>query len=295
VTTEDAVGLRATLSRLHDATWTATALALALRDPSAVDPALRAEAERVMAALGLTDEVAAVLADGTAVGAAAEAAAAVLQGAAVLSGTSAWRQQDDEALLAQGRASAQAALMFKMFVVPSLDGLEDLINAEGALMLDVGVGVAAMAIEYCRAFPTLRVVGLDVFPRALALARANVAEAGLEDRIELREQDVATLTDENSYELAWLPAPFVPPAPLREGLVRMAACLRPGGWLVIGHGRFRGEAVDDALSRLKTTAFSGTPLTDDEAQTLLRDAGLASVSTLPTPPGAPALTVGRRP
>jgi hypothetical protein len=51
----------------------------------------------------------------------------------------------------------------------------------------ISVGVAALSIAMCRAWPTLPVVGLDPFEPALALARQNVAEAGFQDRIALRQ------------------------------------------------------------------------------------------------------------
>jgi methylase of polypeptide subunit release factors len=152
-----------------------------------------------------------------------------------------------------------------------------------------------MAVEYCRMFPTLRVVGIDVFPRALELARNLTDEAGVADRMELREQDVATLEDRNLFAVAWLPAPFVPRAALEAGVPRIAAALVPGGWLMVAHGKFQDDGLKNAINRLKTSAYGGTPLDDDEAQALLRDAGLELVWTVPTPEGVPALTVGRRP
>lgn len=78
-------------------------------------------------------------------------------------------------------------------------------------------------------------------------------------------------------------------------MTRVARAMRPGGWMVLGHGKFSGDAVADSLTRLKTTAYGGTPLDDAAAQELARDAGFVDVSTMPTPPGAPAITVGRSP
>ncbi len=93
----------------------------------------------------------------------------------------------------------------------------------------------------------------------------------------------------------WLPARFLPEAALRAGAARVAAALVTGGWLMVGHGKFAGDPLEDALTGFKTVAYGGTPLDDEQAQTLLREVGLTEVSTMPTPPGAPAITVGRRP
>lgn len=59
------------------------------------------------------------------------------------------------------------------------------LNAEGASFLEVGVGVAAIAIEMARLWPSLRVVGIDGWAPALAVARENVRATDLASRIEL--------------------------------------------------------------------------------------------------------------
>lgn len=176
-----------------------------------------------------------------------------------------------------------------------LSGLGDAMAAPGARMLDVGTGVAALAVAYAEEFPALTVVGLDVLARVLALAEETVRTSTVADRVELRNQDVSALEDVDTYALAWLPAPFMPAAAMRVGAVRVARALIPGGWLMIGHGKFADNTIENALTRFKTIAYGGTALDDTQAQSLLREAGLVEVMTVPTPPGAPAITAGRHP
>ena len=207
-----------------------------------------------------------------------------------------WAGQSDEALLAQGRASAQGAAGLLQFGLPMLPGLAQALAHKGARMLDVGTGVAALAVAYARALPAVTVVGIDVMARVLALAARTVAEADdVAGRVELREQDVSALTEEGVYALAWLPAPLVPEPALREGATRVVRALVPGGWVMMGHGTYGDNTAEDALSRFKTVAFGGTALDDGAAQQLLKDAGIPKPFTIPTPPGAPAMTVGRAP
>jgi hypothetical protein len=290
--------------RLQEGVWQLAALTVALSDDPQRDPEQKRMAQQVLVELELMSETSGGIAPSAglaelmrsgAVDIPAVSAANILQAAGMLSGATAWASQNDNALLAQGRGSAQAAAAFKMFALPALEGLGDLLDGESPKMLDVGVGVAAMAVAYCRTFPGLRVVGLDVLPRALELARRQVDEAGLADRIELRQQDVATLADARTYALAWLPAPFVPRPALEAGLPRLAKALVPGGWLMMAHGKLHDDPLQNALSRFQTTVYGGAALDDDEAQSLLRGAGLEQVLTAPTPDGAPAITVGRRP
>ena len=143
--------------------------------------------------------------------------------------------------------------------------------------------------------PNWTVVGLDVLPRALALAAATVAASDVADRVVVRQQDVATLDEPPTYSLAWLPAPFVPEGALRAGVEAISRALLPGGWVMLGHGKFAGDPLDVAITRFRTVAYGGTALDDDEAAGLLRDAGFGDVRSVPTPPGAPGITVGRRP
>lgn len=51
--------------------------------------------------------------------------------------------------------------------------------------------------------------------------------------------------------------------------------------------------MDAVVTRFKTVAYGGTPLEDGEAEALLASVGLVDVHHLLTPPGAPALAVGR--
>ena len=281
-------------SLLHagdQAIWTTAAVVLAIRGAATEEQ--RAAARAVLNASGV-DEVASLGAEDHG-GLAAQAAAPIHQVAALLRDEGqTWAAQSDDALLAQGRASAQGAAGFAQFGLPMLAGLQEAFTG-GARMLDVGTGVAAMAVAYAELFPHLTVVGIDVMPRVLALAEQTVAASSVGDRIILRQQDVASLREPETYALAWLPAPFIPEPALGAGVLRVTESLLPGGWLMLGHGKYGGSAVDDAVSRFKTIVYGGTALDDGQAEEMLRSAGMVAVMTVPTPEGAPAITVGRKP
>jgi hypothetical protein len=278
---------------LHDGDqtiWSTAALVVASQ--GGVSDEQRAAARAVVEARGL-DGVASLSAQ-EAAGLAAQAAAPVHQVAALLQGHGQmWATQSDDALIAQGRASAQGAGAFAKLGVPMLAGLQEAFD-DGARMLDVGTGVAAMAVAYAELFPRLTVVGIDVLPRVLALARQTVKESAVGDRVTLREQDISSLDEPETYALVWLPAPFIPEPALRAGVVRAVDALCPGGWMMVGHGKYGGTDIDDAVGRFKTIAYGGTALDDGQAQDLLGSAGLVEVKTVTTPHGAPAITIGRK-
>jgi hypothetical protein len=282
--------------------WCLAGLALTTRanggGQSSAAPELVAAAQRLVAAAGLVDAPGDPLRGVPAVGQqrmASQAAASLhLTSALVSGGDLTWATHTDEALRAQGEASAQAAPLFAQFVLPLMGDLKDRLAASGARMLDVGTGVAAMAIGYAEVFPQLNVLGLDVLDRALELARQTIAASSVSDRVSVRKQDVGELHDEGEFDLAWIPAPFIPESALRRGLPRVIAALRRGGWLVVGHGKSRGDPVQDALTRFKTAAYGGTPLDEQAAHRMLHEHGLTSIQTIPTPPGAPGITVGQQ-
>jgi SAM-dependent methyltransferase len=179
-------------------------------------------------------------------------------------------------------------------LLPMLDGLAQRLGTPGAAFLDVGTGVARLAIAMARKWPALNVVGLDVSGPALALARRNVAQADCEGRIELREQPAQELPDESAFDLAWIPAPFVPEYALGCLVERVHRALKPGGWMLFATAR-PGEDLRGAAMRFRVALFGGKPMTQDEAETLIADKGFVDVRTLPGPPrDVKMIVAGRR-
>jgi predicted O-methyltransferase YrrM len=275
------------IQRADQNAWTLAAIGFAARPD--LDERQRGAAVEVLSSLGLSTDPQVL---GQVSG---QAQAPILQLAALLADPAApWDAQTDAALLAQGRASAQMASALKQFILPQLPGLATRLTAPNARMLDVGTGTGALALGFAEAFPDLEVVGLDVMPRVLRLAEDTLASSPAGQRVSLRQQDVAELDDEAAYDVVWLPAPFLPEPALLVGVERTLRATRPGGWVLLGHGKFGGDPVDDALTRFKTLAYGGAALDDAAASDLLGGAGWVDIVHLPTPPGAPALTLGRR-
>jgi SAM-dependent methyltransferase len=290
-TMEAAAAVTAPVREWERGAWCLAALALASRGH---DEGLTAAAQDVLEATGLTSDVLAA-SPFTPSQLEALGSAVLLKTVGLLLGQEvSWSDQSDEALRAQGELSGSAAGMFAQFVLPRYPDLAARLALPGARMLDVGTGVGALGAGFATTFSTLHVTGIDVMPRVLRLAERTVAARSLAGRMDLREQDVATLDDVDTYDLAWLPAPFIPEPAFREGVRRIAAALRAGGMLIVGHGRFDGPPIDDALTRLQTIAYGGTAIDGASTAALLTEAGLSDARTLPSPPGAPGLTVALR-
>jgi hypothetical protein len=219
---------------------------------------------------------------------------ALLDSASGPAAASGWRHTSPVLLQAQGDTSAGFAPMFKMNLVGTMGDLAARLEKPGARFLDVGVGVASLAISMCRAFPQLGVVGLDPYDVALDIGRENVKSAGLADRIELRRLVVEDLRDTEAFDLAWLPTFFIPAASLRAGIARVHASLRPGGWIIFPIGSSAGDARQRATLALLTESWGGPVLSVAEGEAALKEAGFSGVRPLPGPPFAPATLVAQR-
>ncbi len=205
-----------------------------------------------------------------------------------------WRHVDRTLLDAQGAASGGFPPMFRALVVPSLGDLSARLDRPGGRFLDVGVGVARLAISMCRAFPALHVVGLDPFEAPLAIARENVVREGLADRIELRRSGIEELADESAFDLAWLPIVFIPSELVPRATERVRAALRPGGWILAPALGVAGDDLQRAVWALQNELWGGPVLASTDVEELLRGAKFSSIRTMVGPPWAPALTVGQR-
>jgi SAM-dependent methyltransferase len=209
--------------------------------------------------------------------------------------SSGWAHTETAILQAGGEVSAGFADALTRTIVPRLNGLSQRLGSPDGSFLDVGVGVAGLSIEMALLWPSLSVVGIDPWAPALALARENVRRAGLVDRIQLREQAVEDLSDENAFDLAWLPSAFIPAKAIPTACERACRALRPGGWLLFAMAHPGADPVSASLIRLRTVLWGGYPIAPDQVEKLLSRTGFVDVRTLPSPSGAiVALIAARR-
>jgi SAM-dependent methyltransferase len=263
--------LQRELSRLVDAAWITAAYAAQQRPGLAEDT--RAAVAEVLLRAGLP-------AGGDPQFGSALASQLRQAAAFATTGALPWAGVDDDTLLEQGRGSRAVAHWLADEVLPVV-GLADRLARPGAAFLDVGVGVGMIAAGLAERFPRLRVVGLDVLDRSLALAAGTAAATGCADRVTLRRLDVAELVDADAYDLAWLPTAFLPEAAVRTSLPRLRAALRPGGCLVVALRPASDLPVVRAIEALGARLTGGSALTAAEVTPLLRAAGFAEVVDLP--------------
>jgi len=192
--------------------------------------------------------------------------------------STAWGSEDPETILSFGRASGRGADVIADLLLPQLPMVAPAFAAGRAFFLDVGVGVAAISIRLLERYPGTRAVGLDVLPDVLKLAEAEVARGALSASIELRMQSVAELRDQDQYDLAWFPQPFVPRPAFLAGVHNVFRALKPGGAMVLPVA-IPAVASEFARARAVHSAFlaGGSAITISELAEILQAAGLVDL------------------
>ncbi len=143
--------------------------------------------------------------------------------------------------------------------------------------LDVGTGVAWIAIEAAKRWPGMRVVGLDIWEPSLKLAEANIAAEKLDGRVALRRQSISDLDDDRAFDLIWLPSMFLPRETVEVSLPRVVRALKPGGAVVFGLFAPRPGPHGKAVTDLQTIRGGGYPWQPDEIVQRFRTCGCVDV------------------
>lgn len=198
-----------------------------------------------------------------------------------------WTLSDAVVLGAQGSASGVVARLIQK------SGL--LADDAEARILDVGTGVAGLAIALCKTFPRATVVGVDPWEPSLALARANVEAAGLTDRIALHRTTIEAYADNEGFDLAWFPSFFIPESVIGPALARVRDLLKPNGQIAIGTFEAPDDPLAAAVDALATVRAGGAVELPAALVERLRRAGYVDVRVAERAWQAPVfLVLGRR-
>ena len=238
-----------------------------------LDPALAPLIEGVVAAMGFSGEQLASLADHQRRAVAGIIRSFFWQAAELLENpdrSPGWSYEDAAILQSQGRAS-MALVPIIQKIAPALGDLSERLARADAAFLDVGTGVGWLAVAMAQAYPSLRVVGIDVWKPALDLAAVNIE--GIRERVTLREENVAQLRDEQLYDAVFLPGPFLPAPVVATAVERALVALRPGGWLLFGLYAPVDDPLSASLTHLRIVRSGGHPWAISELLMLLDSAG----------------------
>jgi SAM-dependent methyltransferase len=210
------------------------------------------------------------------------------------------RQRPDRYRAAIERLTVQDIAVFFQEALAALPQVVVDLGSEGRV-LDVHCGGGRWLIAMARRFPRLEFVGVEFEPDSVARARANVAEAGLSDRITIETGDATTPGHSGEFVLAYFQYALHQLPEPRGALAAAWAALRPGGWLIVldwplpaGAEEFRTRHGELIAGVQLDEVFQGTRLaTRDEFEAWFRDAGLPDTQLIDLPSGASVFVVRR--
>lgn len=206
---------------------------------------------------------------------------------------SGWRPFDPDVIRSQAQLSLQMSMAMARPMKEAWPDLAALLERDGAVYVDVGVGGAGGAIGMAKAYPKLRVVGIDPLPAALVEARANVVAHCMQDRIELRAERGDELTEVNHFDAAFVPAMFFDDAAFESTLHTLAKAVKSDGAIITGAWRDVGEPRAAAISKLRFEMWGAGPRTTEQVTAMLSSAGFRDVRVGPAQ-GAMVPILGKR-
>jgi ubiquinone/menaquinone biosynthesis C-methylase UbiE len=130
----------------------------------------------------------------------------------------------------------------------------------GASVLDVGTGTALIPIELCRRLSNVHVVAVDLAEHMLALAKKNVARAGLQDRVMLEKVDAKSMPYENESFATTVSNSIVHHIPDPRAVLSEMNRVTMHGGLIFIRDLARPES-DTEVDRL-VTLYGGEPPAD---------------------------------
>lgn len=203
----------------------------------------------------------------------------------------------------EGQAAINRAAFLQLIGSEWLPSMADvhtrLLSEPAARVADFGCGAGWSSIAIARAYPAVRVDGLDLDPASVELARRNVAEAGLEDRVRIEARDAGDPELSGRYNLVTAFECIHDMSQPVQALRAMKGLLGEGGALLVVDERvgdaFSAEA--DEVERImygwsllhclavgmaeQPSAETGTVMRTETLRGYATSAGFGSIRVLP--------------
>ena len=181
--------------------------------------------------------------------------------------------------------------------------LQDGLLAEGqfrpARVADIACGAGWSTIAMAKAYPRIQIDGFDSDEASIDLARKNVAEAGLSDRVTFRVHDAAESVASGQYDVVTIFEAIHDMARPVEALRAIRGMLAPGGAVLVADERVAEKfiAPGDEVERFmyaasvlhclpvgmaeQPSAGTGTVIRPETMRRYAMEAGFRGVEILP--------------
>ncbi len=184
--------------------------------------------------------------------------------------------------------------------LPAIPDVHERLQADPpARVVDVGCGTGWSSISIARAYPNVRVDGLDLDAHSIAEAEANAAAEGLEDRVSFQVCNAADADLAGRYDLAIAIECIHDMSQPVEALRAMRGLIRDGGAVLVVDERV-GESFSAPGSDIERLYYgfsvlhclpvgmaeqpsvgTGTVMRPDTLRQYAREAGFSNVEVLP--------------
>jgi SAM-dependent methyltransferase len=210
------------------------------------------------------------------------------------------RERPDRYRQSIERLTVQDVAVFFQEALAELPQLVDDLS-HGGRVLDIHCGGGRWLIAMARRFLALELVGIELEADSVERARANVAAAGLADRIDIRHGDVTTIGQTEEFDLAYFQYAL---HQLRDPVMALRsawAALRPTARLLVLDWSLPSTLDDFRTRQGELIAgvqldelYQGTALATREAvQAWFTSADLPDPLTIDLPSGASLFIVER--
>ncbi len=185
-----------------------------------------------------------------------------------------------------GALTARSSRALEAFQTAAID--KTLPSAGAARLLDIGCGSAFYLRYAAERNPLLRAVGIELQPEVAEIARANVRQWGLDERIAIETGDIRDKTPTPIFDIVTLynNIYYFPVAERVPLLASLKGFLKPGGTLLLTTCCQGGNLGMEVLNLWgAATASAGRLPSVGEMQSQLAAAGYRSTDTMRLIPG----------
>ena len=185
-----------------------------------------------------------------------------------------------------GEIIARSSRILEAFQTQAIDRFFPASRA--ATLLEIGCGSGIYIRHAATRNPSLVVLGLELQPKVADLARANIAQWGLQDRVTIETGDIRERRPDQRFDIVTLynNIYYFPVEDRVSLLQHLRQFVRPGGFLLLVTCCQQGTLGTEALNLWgAATATAGRLPGKDELIQQLRQAGYQNVRALRLLPG----------
>jgi protein-L-isoaspartate O-methyltransferase len=200
-------------------------------------------------------------------------------------GTRGWQDRDPQVMQLFGQVSHGFWRGFERLATAAAPTLLQRLDRPGARFLDIGTGVGWLSIGMLQRWPHLTATGIEPLSGASALAKANLAETGLADRMTLSPGRAEDLAERDAYDLIFVPSAFIPANALPAILGKAQDALRMGGRLLLAVIEPPDQPDAAMLARFRAAVWGGDVLGNTQGRAFLKAAGFGQIDMMQQPGG----------